>query len=169
MQRRSVMKKTTGNEGVEPRSRNGRASRIEAAAATGAVAGAAAGAVAGPVGAMIGAVAGSAMGAMAGVALANDSDRRHVQDAKLDRDIGVTEGGMGAADPTQPPARVGAYSSASSGAAPRRASPRAKGRFRTSTSNRRRQRQRQRPRTGPLAREVRSGQKLVVVGALPAW
>jgi hypothetical protein len=110
------MKTTTTKRGLAPRSKNGRAGRIETAAVTGAVAGAAAGALAGPVGAAAGALAGSALGAIAGVALADDSDRRHAHDATLDREIGVTGGDLGAADPSQPPARIGAYSGGSAGA-----------------------------------------------------
>jgi hypothetical protein len=108
--------KTTKKSSESKKDTNGRASRIETAAVTGAVAGAAAGALAGPVGAVAGAVAGSAMGAMAGVALADDSDRRHARERVLDRETGVTEGDLGAADPSQPPAKRGTYSAGSAGA-----------------------------------------------------
>ena len=111
------MKTRSKEKDAVPKSRNGRASRIETAAVTGAVAGAAVGSIAGPVGAVAGAVAGTAAGAIAGVALADASERRHAKDDQLDRDIGVTEGDLGAADPSAPPARIGAYSSGSAGAA----------------------------------------------------
>jgi hypothetical protein len=95
----------------------GRASRIETAAASGAVAGAAVGAVVGPGGVAAGAILGGAAGAIAGAALANDAERRHAHQRDLDREIGVSEGDMGAADPKAPPARLGVYSAGSAGAA----------------------------------------------------
>jgi hypothetical protein len=97
------------------KSRVGRASRVETAALSGAVAGAAAGAIAGPGGILAGAAVGGAAGAIAGAALADEAEQRHAHERELDRDIGVTEGDLGAADPSQPPARVGAYSGASAG------------------------------------------------------
>jgi hypothetical protein len=56
-------------------------------------------------------------GAISGAVLAKEAERRDADAARLDREIGVTEGDLGAADPTAPPARIGAFSSASSGAA----------------------------------------------------
>jgi hypothetical protein len=113
-----AMKTHATNKGTErARSKSGRAGRIETAAVSGAVAGAAAGAVAGPLGAAAGLVVGGAAGAIAGAALADDADRRHAHDDELDREIGVTSAGIGAAPPGQPPARIGAFSAASSGAA----------------------------------------------------
>jgi hypothetical protein len=93
-----------------------RKGRIETAAVSGAVAGAAAGSLAGPAGAVAGGIVGGVAGAMAGVALADDAQRRHSHGAELDREIGVTEGDLGAAGPDAPPARVGAYSAGSAGA-----------------------------------------------------
>jgi hypothetical protein len=107
-------KKNSGRVGDKPGL--GRAGRIETAAVSGAVAGAAAGALVGPAGAAAGAIVGGAAGAIAGVALADDAERRHRHDAELDREMGVTEGDLGAADPKQPPARVGAYSAGAAGA-----------------------------------------------------
>jgi hypothetical protein len=100
-----------------------KSSRVEAAAATGAIAGAAAGAIAGPAGAIAGGLVGAVAGAAAGAAIADDATRRHAHAAELDREVGVTEGNLGAASPDQPPARVGAYSAGSAGAAGSSATP----------------------------------------------
>jgi hypothetical protein len=82
----------------------------------GAVAGAAIGAMAGPVGIVAGSAIGGLIGAVAEEVLNEEEARRSKHDAELDEEIGVTGGTMGAAKPNQPPARFGAYSSASSGA-----------------------------------------------------
>jgi hypothetical protein len=63
-----------------------------------------------------GAVIGAAMGAVIGHALDKEDERKESHDAELDREIGVTEGDLGAASPDQPAAVVGAYSGASAGA-----------------------------------------------------
>lgn len=89
-----------------------------AGAVSGAIAGAAAGIIAGPVGAVAGGAIGAAAGAVAGVALAEDHEKRLEEDEKLDRDIGVTEGSMGAPNLKHPPAKVGAFSKAAAGGAP---------------------------------------------------
>ena len=87
----------------------------DASVLSGAVAGAAIGAIAGPVGAIAGGLVGTAIGAIAGQAL----DEKEVEDAEhdqqLDRDIGVTEGDLGAASPDQPPPVRGVYSAGSAG------------------------------------------------------
>jgi hypothetical protein len=82
----------------------------------GAVAGVIAGAIAGPAGAIAGSLIGAAVGAAAGRAIAFEDSRRQRNDERLDREIGVIDGSLGAASPHQPPARVGAYSAASCGA-----------------------------------------------------
>ncbi len=82
---------------------------------SGAVTGAATGAIAGPPGMVAGAVIGAAVGAVIGYALDREDARKESHDAELDRDIGVTEGDLGAAPEDQPEATVGAYSSASAG------------------------------------------------------
>ena len=87
----------------------------DASALSGAIAGAATGAVAGPIGALAGGVIGTAIGALAGVVLEEDAAERSRHDQQLDRDIGVTEGDLGAASPDQPPPRRGTFSAASSG------------------------------------------------------
>jgi hypothetical protein len=93
-----------------------RRARIETVTAEAAVAGAAAGSLAGLPGAVAGGILGGLAGAISGTVLANEAERREADTASLDREIGVTEGDLGAADPTAPPARVGAYSASSSGA-----------------------------------------------------
>ena len=92
-----------------------RRGRIEATAVTGAVAGAAAGSLAGPPGIAAGAVLGVAAGAITGLALADDAGRRQEKEARLDEEIGVTTGNLGAARPDLPPAKVGTYSGISAG------------------------------------------------------
>jgi phage tail tape-measure protein len=87
-----------------------------AGAAGGAAAGAALGAIAGPPGAVVGAVIGAAAGAAAGYAVEQGDAERADEDAKLDEEIGVTAGDLGAPNLEHPPARVGAYSTGSSGA-----------------------------------------------------
>lgn len=87
----------------------------DASTVAGAVAGAAVGAIAGPVGAIAGGLVGTAIGALAGQTLDADDADEAEHDQQLDRDIGVTEGDLGAASPAQPPARRGVYSAASAG------------------------------------------------------
>jgi len=89
-----------------------------AGAVSGAIAGAAAGVIAGPVGAVAGGAIGAVAGAAAGAALAEDHENRLEEDEELDREIGVTEGTMGAPSLKHPPAKIGAYSRASTGGAP---------------------------------------------------
>jgi len=88
----------------------------EVGAVAGEVAGGLIGAMAGPPGAVAGMVIGAAMGALAGKALDFDAERAHDHDAELDDEIGVTSGDLGAPNLLHPPARVGAFSAASSGA-----------------------------------------------------
>jgi hypothetical protein len=94
---------------------------------SGAAAGAATGSIAGPPGAIAGAVIGAAVGAVVGRTLDNEQERRHQHDEELDREIGVSDGDLGAASADQPEALVGAYSSASSGGAPISGQPTAEG------------------------------------------
>ncbi len=89
MQSHRIMKTSTPAKATPSMNTNGRTSRVEVAAIAGAVAGAATGAFLGPIGIVVGAVAGTAAGTIIGVALADDSDRRHAHDAELDRDLGV--------------------------------------------------------------------------------
>lgn len=83
----------------------------------GAVAGAATGAVAGPLGAIAGGVIGTLAGALAGTALSEDDEVHSRADARLDEDIGVSGGDMGAASKDQPKSKRGTISAASAGVA----------------------------------------------------
>lgn len=86
-------------------------------AAGGAAAGAAVGAVAGPVGAGVGAVLGGTVGAVAEAVLERREQIARSRDEQLDEEIGVTDGDLGAPNLKHPPARIGAFSAAASGAA----------------------------------------------------
>jgi hypothetical protein len=85
-------------------------------AASGAVAGAIFGAVAGPPGMVAGALMGAAAGGVVAMVLDADADRRTVRTQELDEEIGVIGGDLGAPNLEHPPAKVGAYSVAASGA-----------------------------------------------------
>jgi len=89
--------------------------REGAAAAGGAVVGALLGMVAGPPGAVVGAALGVAIGVTAEDALESASAARRAKDEKLDDEIGINGGDLGAPNLKHPPARVGAFSAASSG------------------------------------------------------
>jgi hypothetical protein len=84
--------------------------------ASGAIAGALMGAAAGPPGAIAGAIIGGVAGALAGAALDGDSSASDQRTRKLDAEIGVSGGTIGAPNLKHPPATTGAYSAASSGA-----------------------------------------------------
>ncbi|HEX7667498.1 MAG TPA: hypothetical protein VF407_23360 [Polyangiaceae bacterium] len=108
----------TAKQLAKTRKERNRVKRVEnvgAGVASGAVAGAAAGVIAGPPGAIAGAVIGAVAGAAAGVALTNDGEREVAEDEALDREIGVTEGSLGAPSLKHPPAKVGAFSAGSAG------------------------------------------------------
>jgi len=89
---------------------------IEGAAA-GAAAGAVVGAIAGPAGAAVGAVLGGAAGAAAEALVERDARTARSRDQKLDEEIGVTSGDLGAPTLKHPPASIGAFSAGASGAA----------------------------------------------------
>ena len=91
------------------------AATIETATLVGAVTGLATGALAGPIGALAGGWLGSAVGTVTGVALDEQQSRERKVAAKLDEDMGVIGGDIGAADPNLPPARIGAFSAGSAG------------------------------------------------------
>ena len=103
---------------VEKRVTAERNENMGAGAVSGALAGAAAGVIAGPVGAVAGGAIGAVAGAAAGAVLAEDHEKRLEEDEELDRDIGVTEGSMGAPNLKHPPAKVGAFSKNAAGGAP---------------------------------------------------
>jgi hypothetical protein len=72
--------------------------------------------MAGPPGIAAGAAIGAVAGAMAESVVGRDRDKSARDDARLDAEIGVSGGELGAPNLLHPPARVGAYSSASVGA-----------------------------------------------------
>ena len=91
------------------------AATIETATLVGAVTGLATGALAGPIGALAGGWLGSAVGTVTGVALDEQQSRERKVAEKLDEDMGVIGGDIGAAAPNLPPARIGAFSAGSAG------------------------------------------------------
>jgi hypothetical protein len=86
-------------------------------AASGAMAGTVLGAAAGPPGMIAGAVIGAAAGAMAGAVLDTQAAKEALRTRELDAQIGVSGGNIGAPNLQHPPAKVGAFSGASVGAA----------------------------------------------------
>ncbi|HEX3595324.1 MAG TPA: hypothetical protein VHU80_09490 [Polyangiaceae bacterium] len=73
--------------------------------------------MAGPPGAVAGALIGGLIGALAAAPL-DDSLREESEHARnLDAELGISEGEIGAPNLKHPPAKVGAFSAASSGAA----------------------------------------------------
>lgn len=98
------------------------------AGAVGAVAGAGFGGIfAGPAGAAAGAVVGAAMGAATGWAVEMRAKDEAVRDRRLDREIGVVDGEIGAPNLQHPPARIGAFSREVSGAGSVEATAQAEG------------------------------------------
>jgi hypothetical protein len=109
--------KTGRNRAVTKSGRRKEVLEREAAGALGgAAAGAAVGAIAGPPGAAAGVVLGAAAAVLAERAAGREAEKRAREDARLDAEIGVSGGDLGAPNLRHPPARVGAYSAASSGA-----------------------------------------------------
>jgi hypothetical protein len=107
----TAKKKTKGIPTAEAR----RTAEEAGGGALGAAAGAMIGAVGGPAGAVVGAILGGVAGAMGGAAMDTEAARVSENDEKLDAEIGVSGGEMGAPNLKHPPAKVGAYSSASAG------------------------------------------------------
>ncbi|HEY8943291.1 MAG TPA: hypothetical protein VIM73_03470 [Polyangiaceae bacterium] len=84
----------------------------------GAVSGAGFGALAaGPLGALAGGILGAAVGAGSGWAGDKHMSDKLREQRRLDDEIGVTKGSIGAPNLQHPPVRVGAFSAAASGAA----------------------------------------------------
>ena len=81
----------------------------------GAISGAVLGGLAGPVGAVAGALIGAGIGALSSMAFEGVTAARDVHEEKLDRDLGIAEGDIGAPNLPHPPAKVGALSGASAG------------------------------------------------------
>lgn len=82
---------------------------------SGLAAGAATGAIAGPPGLIAGAVIGTALGIAAGALWRERDEERRRIDARLDREIGVSDGSIGEASPFAPKAKIGAFSAACMG------------------------------------------------------
>lgn len=74
------------------------------------------GAMAGPPGAAAGAVIGGIVGALASTAYEKGSAEEAARDRMLDAELGISEGDVGAPNLEHPPAKIGAYSAAASGA-----------------------------------------------------
>jgi hypothetical protein len=90
--------------------------REVAGAVGGAIAGGVLGAIGGPAGVVVGATLGAATGAGAEKVTEGMLAKRRKRDEVLDGEIGVSGGELGAPNLAHPPARVGAYSTPSSGA-----------------------------------------------------
>jgi hypothetical protein len=86
--------------------------------ASGAVVGAVVGAAAGPPGIVAGALIGAVAGAVSAAALETGTAREEARTRELDKEIGVTDGDLGAPNLKHPPAKVGAYSGAAVGLQP---------------------------------------------------
>jgi phage tail tape-measure protein len=106
--------KTLSTTEATPKANHVHASEVGALA--GEVAGGIVGAIAGPAGAATGMIVGAMAGALAGEVMDREAKRAQAHDADLDDAIGVTSGDLGAPNLEHPPAKVGAYSSASAGA-----------------------------------------------------
>jgi hypothetical protein len=83
--------------------------------ALGALVGAVTGAIAGPPGVIVGSLFGAFVGLLAGVVGEREDQRAAAHTRKLDDTIGVTHGSMGTLWVKHMPARIGAFSSGSSG------------------------------------------------------
>ncbi len=84
-------------------------------AIVGALAGVAFGFLAGPFGMLIGGLLGAVGGAGLGDAVSTMQTHKSLHDWRVDEDIGVIRGDVGAAAPDQEPAFIGAYSGGSAG------------------------------------------------------
>ena len=83
---------------------------------SGAIAGAVIGSIAGPPGAIAGAVLGGIAGTITGAIVSEENLAEDERATVVDDQIGVTAGTIGTTAVKHPPAKVGAYSSAASGA-----------------------------------------------------
>jgi hypothetical protein len=115
---RSPMGVESGAAGDNRRPRTHHRAIVAAEAVAGMVAGGLVGSLAGPAGIAVGAVLGGAAAAAAGSTALGNAKELRAHDAKLDADIGVDGGNLGAAPPNQPPVRIGAFSRASMGVGP---------------------------------------------------
>lgn len=111
-----VMNSKKKSKGAPGRAGKRRIAHEAEGGASGALAGAVLGAGAGPPGMVAGAIIGGVAGAITGAVLDSESSRQASRTRKLDAEIGVSEGDLGAPNLVHPPAKVGAYSTASAGA-----------------------------------------------------
>jgi hypothetical protein len=72
--------------------------------------------MAGPPGAITGAVIGGIVGALASAAVQSEAFDLADRDRELDAELGISEGDIGAPNLEHPPAVIGAFSAANSGA-----------------------------------------------------
>lgn len=84
-------------------------------AVIGALGGMALGVLAGPSGLLIGGLLGALGGAGIGDALSTIQDHASLHEERVDEELGIIDGNLGAASPDQPPAWIGAYSAGSAG------------------------------------------------------
>ncbi len=85
------------------------------AAGSGALVGAAMGAIGGPIGIVAGALLGGIAAGISAEAVQEDTVRENRENEKLDEEIGVIGGDLGAPNLKHPPAARGTYSAASAG------------------------------------------------------
>jgi hypothetical protein len=81
-----------------------------------ALAGTVLGAMAGPPGLVGGAIVGGVLGMFTALAYGSQAERHAAHDARLDADLGISEGDIGAPNLPHDPARIGAFSAAAMGA-----------------------------------------------------
>jgi hypothetical protein len=86
-------------------------------AVVGALGGIALGFFAGPVGMLVGGIIGAVGGAGLGDAVSTIEAHRGFHTERVDQELGVVDGNVGAASPDQEPALIGAYSMGSAGGA----------------------------------------------------
>jgi phage tail tape-measure protein len=108
--------KAKSAKGRSDKAVKGRIAHEAEGGASGALAGGVFGAAAGPVGAAAGAVLGGVAGAIIGAGLDEGASRQAARTRELDAELGVSEGELGAPNLEHPPAKVGSYSAASTGA-----------------------------------------------------
>jgi outer membrane lipoprotein SlyB len=110
-----VMGMKTTKRNAKGQANNRRVTREAEGGASVGLVGAMVGAAAGPPGMIAGAILGSVVGALAGAVVDDDASRQALQTRKLDAEIGVSGGDLGAPNLAHPRATIGAYSSASAG------------------------------------------------------
>jgi phage tail tape-measure protein len=103
------------NSRADSKKKWGHREREAGGGVAGALAGAAVGAIAGPPGVAVGAVLGAVAGSLAEFAIERDSAANEAENDKLDAEIGVSGGELGAPNLKHPAASIGAYSASSAG------------------------------------------------------